>query len=77
MVTSAFALFSHIFVTENEQELYCQTISMGKVYEPCKRAVCASAKETSCKLMVREFVTRGLCLRSLKSLSGLKKNLLN
>ena len=30
MVTSALALFSRMYVTGNEEELYCQTISMGK-----------------------------------------------
>ena len=33
MVTSAFALFSRMYVMENEQELYSQTISMSKVFD--------------------------------------------
>ena len=33
MVASAFALFSRMYVMENEQELYSQTISMGKVLD--------------------------------------------
>ena len=44
MVTSAFALFSRIFVTENEQELYCQTISMGKIFDVDKKEVLEISK---------------------------------
>ena len=33
MITSAFPLFLRMYVVENEQELYCQTISMGKIFD--------------------------------------------
>ena len=39
MVTSAFALFLRMYVVENEQELYCQTISMGKFFDIKKRSL--------------------------------------
>ena len=44
MVTSAFALFSRIFVAENEQELYCQAISMGKIFDVDKKEVLEISK---------------------------------
>ena len=44
MVTGAFALFSRIFVTENEQELCCQTISMGKFFDVNKKEVLEISK---------------------------------
>ena len=44
MVTSAFALFSRMYVTENEEELYCQTISMGKFIDVNKKEVLEISK---------------------------------
>ena len=44
MVTGTFALFSRIFVTENEQELYGQTISMGKFFDVNKKEVLEISK---------------------------------
>ena len=44
MVTSGFALFSCIYVTENEKELYCQTISTGKFIDVNKKEVLEISK---------------------------------
>ena len=46
MVTCAFALFSrmYMYVTENEEELYCQTIFMGKLIDVNKKEVLEISK---------------------------------
>ena len=44
MVTSAFELFSRMYVLENEEELYCQTISMGKFIDVNKKEVLEMSK---------------------------------
>ena len=44
MVTSAFALFSRMYIMENEQELYCQTISMSKFFDVNKKEVLEISK---------------------------------
>ena len=37
-------LFSRMYVTENEEELYCQTISMGKFIDVNKKEVLEISK---------------------------------
>ena len=44
MVTSAFAVFSRMYVTENEEELYCQTLSVSKFIEVNKKEVLEISK---------------------------------
>ena len=44
MVTSDFALFSRTYIMENEQELYSQTISMGKFFDVNKKEVLEISK---------------------------------
>ena len=44
MVTSAFALFSRMYVMGNDQKLYCQTISMGKFFDVNNKEVLEISK---------------------------------
>ena len=44
MVTSAFALFSRMYVMGNDQELYCQTISKGKFFDVNNKEVLEISK---------------------------------
>ena len=37
-------LFSRMYIMENEQELYCQTISMGKFFDVNKKEVLENSK---------------------------------
>ena len=43
MVTSAFPLFLRMYVMENEQ-VYCQTICMGKFFDVSKEAILEISK---------------------------------